>query len=120
LTYHARIPGFFSTIDVSVVDSPGGNLILTAAHSLDGRDPAAITFVPGYDNGPAPGMACYPRLCRPALDLIARHRHRQRLRLPLLSSPIQHVTGAETLGTGYAQNQPRVTVTGYPDGSDSP
>jgi len=38
----------------------------------------------------------------------------------LLSSPIQHVTGAETLGTGYAQNQPRVTVTGYSDRSDSP
>ncbi|MFG2695515.1 trypsin-like peptidase domain-containing protein [Kitasatospora sp. NPDC048407] len=36
----------------SVIDSPGRNLILTAAHCLSGV--SSITFVPGYHDGQAP------------------------------------------------------------------
>ncbi|MFE1316944.1 trypsin-like serine peptidase [Kitasatospora phosalacinea] len=36
----------------SVIDSPGRNLILTAAHCLSGAN--GTTFVPGYRNGQAP------------------------------------------------------------------
>ena len=38
----------------SVVDSPAGNLVITAAHCLMGRQVGQFVFVPGYDNGEAP------------------------------------------------------------------
>lgn len=38
----------------SVVDSPRGNLVLTAAHCLDGRTPGSFVFVPDYFRGIAP------------------------------------------------------------------
>ena len=38
----------------SVVDSPAGNLVITAAHCLAGRTPGEFAFVPGYDDGRAP------------------------------------------------------------------
>jgi V8-like Glu-specific endopeptidase len=41
----------------SVVDSPAGDLLVTAAHCVTGysdTSPAGLAFVPGYDNGYAP------------------------------------------------------------------
>jgi hypothetical protein len=38
----------------SVVDSPAGNLVITAAHCLAGRTPGGFVFVPGYRDGRAP------------------------------------------------------------------
>jgi hypothetical protein len=38
----------------SVVDSPAGNLVITAAHCLASRTPGRFAFAPGYDHGGAP------------------------------------------------------------------
>ncbi|MFD0570239.1 trypsin-like serine peptidase [Kitasatospora gansuensis] len=52
----ARVGALFSGGDhfcsASVVDSPGGTLLLTAAHCLSSAD--GVTFVPGYRNGASP------------------------------------------------------------------
>src|SRR6266513_1461073 len=37
----------------SVVDSPAGDLVMTAAHCVSGK-PGTIDFVPGYDQGSTP------------------------------------------------------------------
>src|SRR5262245_50917342 len=38
----------------SVVDSPGGDLIVTAAHCMNGRTTREVAFVPGYSRGLEP------------------------------------------------------------------
>src|SRR5215475_2894951 len=38
----------------SVVDSPPGDLVITAAHCVSGLAPGQIAFVPGYRSGVAP------------------------------------------------------------------
>src|SRR5215469_15289617 len=38
----------------SVVDSPAGNLLVTAAHCMNGRTAKDVAFVPGYSRGQEP------------------------------------------------------------------
>src|SRR5215472_16796522 len=38
----------------SVVSSPAGNLLITAAHCLQGKHPGDVVFAPGYHNGRFP------------------------------------------------------------------
>jgi V8-like Glu-specific endopeptidase len=106
----------------SVVHSPQGDLILTAAHCLTGysvTSPASIAFVPGYVDGATP-EGIWPvtrifvdRQWEAAADpdddfaflTVAQ---------PGSSTPIEYVTGAEHLGTG--ESAAAVTrVVGYPD-----
>ena len=37
-----------------MVDSPAGDLLITAAHCVTGRAPGTIAFVPGYHTGHEP------------------------------------------------------------------
>jgi V8-like Glu-specific endopeptidase len=111
----------------SVVASRAGNVLVTAAHCLDGyslRDPANLVFVPGYHNGITPyGIwpvtrayvnSAWSKTGDPDDDvafLVVGRADR--------SASIESVTGAERLAIG----QPRtsmVRVIGYPISIDQP
>ncbi len=106
----------------SVVDSPKGDLIVTAAHCL-GSGTAGLTFVPGYHDGVAPyGAWALDRVTvdqrwtkgqDPDLDVaFATVR-------PLHGRRVQDVVGANTLRTGRPANSV-VRLTGYPSSADAP
>jgi V8-like Glu-specific endopeptidase len=124
-TSGGRLGTHFCT--ASVVHSPAGDLLLTAAHCVTGyseTSPAGLAFVPGYDNGYAPyGIWAVTRVfvdsawestANPNDDFafltVAR---------PGNSTPIEDITGAELLGIGQPPTD-MVQVTGYPDGLDLP
>jgi V8-like Glu-specific endopeptidase len=111
----------------SVVDSPAGDVLVTAAHCLDGysrRNPAGVAFVPGYHDGDAPyGIwpvtrvfvdAAWARSGDPDDDvafLVVSQAGR-----PV---PVQSVTGAERLAFGQPLTS-MVKVIGYPARLDQP
>ncbi|MFI5612494.1 trypsin-like serine peptidase [Amycolatopsis sp. NPDC051903] len=110
----------------SVVDSARGDELLTAAHCLhDGSGGAyltGVTFAPGFHDGVAPFgfWAVGDELVAPGwaddsdpdLDVGFATAHQGTAR-------IEDVTGANRLATNGPFARP-VTVTGYPDGSDTP
>jgi V8-like Glu-specific endopeptidase len=111
----------------SVVQSPEGNLILTAAHCLagySGASPASIAFVPGYVDGATPdGIWLVSHIFVDPAWAAAQDPDDDFAFLtvaqPGSDTPIEHVTGAERLGIG----EPASGVTrviGYPDASAQP
>ncbi|MGW4561482.1 trypsin-like serine peptidase [Streptomyces sp. NPDC004561] len=113
--------GHFCT--ASVVHSPHGNLIVTAAHCVNGGD-SNLVFVPGYRDGRAPyGVWKVTRRFLPdgwardqdedsdiALAVVADQHGRS----------IEDVVGANQFVPGTATGATAVTVTGYPDGREVP
>jgi V8-like Glu-specific endopeptidase len=107
----------------SVVHSTHGDLAVTAAHCLDNGQGQQVVFVPGYDNGKKPyGVwavtAVYAdqawQSSQDPDDDVAF------LRLSDLNGvPIEHVTGAERIGTVSAKRT-LVRVIGYPGQTDQP
>jgi V8-like Glu-specific endopeptidase len=112
----------------SVVDSPAGDLVLTAAHCVHdgagGGYHSDITFEPGYHNGVAPfgvwtvtqalvspGWAA---TSDPDLDFAFLT-----VTQAGTSASLESLTGADKLGLdrGFTND---VTLTGYPDTSDAP
>ena len=106
----------------SVVDSPAGNLVITAAHCLSSA--GRYAFVPGYYHGRAPYGSW--KVTRVFVDqawaasadpnddvafLVVKQGHKGRR--------IQNLTGAERLGTGWPAVQD-VQVIGYPEGQSWP
>jgi V8-like Glu-specific endopeptidase len=107
----------------SVVDSPGGDLLITAAHCVTGLG-SAIEFVPGYSGGKAPyGAWPVTRVYTDAAwtatgddsDDVAFLQVTQ----PAGSQTLEDITGAERLGTGWPARD-WVTVVGYPDTTSLP
>jgi V8-like Glu-specific endopeptidase len=108
----------------SVVDSPSGDLVITAAHCVTGTGPGQLAFVPGYHNGQQPyGVWQVTRIfVDPAWtssenaddDVAFLVVKRQGSK-----TPIQSVTGGEQLGTGWSASQ-AVRVIGYPAGQQRP
>ncbi|WP_225446898.1 serine protease [Streptacidiphilus sp. PB12-B1b] len=106
----------------SVVDSPAGDLIVTAAHCLSG-DPSGTVFVPGYRNGSAPyGVwkvlravenANWTANTDPDYDVAFA------VLAPLHGKAIQQVVGGNRLGVNQSPSQ-MVTLTGYPDSASAP
>nr|WP_245573199.1 serine protease [Amycolatopsis benzoatilytica] len=106
----------------SVVHSPGGDLILTAAHCVNG-DVTAISFEPGYHDGIAPYGSWqvtaatiadgWTSSADPDLDFAFL-----KVAQPGPAS-LESLTGANLLGTdqGFSHT---ITLTGYPDGSERP
>lgn len=118
-------PGGGHHCTASVVASPGGDLLVTAAHCVEGGGAArsGLWFAPGYYGGHAPqgmwqvtGVFVDDRWARSSdpdddvafLTVAALH-----------GQAIERVTGAHVLGVGYGPVN-RVRVTGYPSRSDRP
>jgi V8-like Glu-specific endopeptidase len=108
----------------SVVASPSGDLVLTAAHCVSGHQSGPIVFVPGYANGQAPyGIWTVTRVIvdqhwQSAADadddfafLVVQRAGS--------SATVQSLTGAESVGIDQPTRQP-VTVVAYPDGLNTP
>jgi V8-like Glu-specific endopeptidase len=102
----------------SVIDSPAGNLVITAAHCLAGRQAGQFVFMPGYDNGQAPYGAWPVRRVITDQDWASSSDPDDDVAFVELTRAVQDVTGAERLGTGQPSGQ-LVTVIGYPDNQDS-
>ena len=106
----------------SVVNSPVGDLVITAAHCVSGT--SGVVFVPGYDHGTTPyGVWSVTKIytdqswqasADPDDDVaflqVGQHGS---------IVPIEDVTGAEQLQTGTSARQ-LVEVIGYPNATDEP
>jgi V8-like Glu-specific endopeptidase len=117
---NGRLGGHFCT--ASVVTSPHGDLVITAAHCVSGA--SGMVFIPGYDRGRTPyGIWTVTKVyADPSWtssgdpdDDVAFLRVGQ----PGSITPIEDVTGAEQLQTGSPTRQ-LVQVIGYPDSADQP
>lgn len=107
----------------SVVHAAHGDLAVTAAHCLANAEGEQVVFVPGYVNGKTPyGVwtvtAVYTdqawQSSQDPDDDVAF------LRLSDVNGvPVEHVTGAERIGTDPAQRA-LVRVIGYPASADQP
>jgi V8-like Glu-specific endopeptidase len=119
LTSTGKLSGHFCT--ATVVDSPKGDVVLTAAHCLNGQTAGTFAFVPGYHNGRAPlGIwivtkvfvdRAWTRLADPDHDyafLVVGKKS---------ASSLQALTGADRLGSGKGTAK-RVLVVGYPSSTD--
>jgi len=115
-----RLGSHFCT--ASVINSPNGDLVITAAHCVSGTLDGSVAFVPGYDAGVTP----YGVWTVTAVYVTASWRASANpdddvafLRVSQAGSitPIQDVTGAEQLEIGAPVRQ-LVEVIGYPDSSD--
>jgi V8-like Glu-specific endopeptidase len=108
----------------SVVDSPGGDLAITAAHCMSGTS-GTIAFVPGYDNGATPyGVWTVTKVyvdqawssqANPDDDFAFL-----RISEPGSGVPVEDVTGAERLATGLPAARQMVEALGYPNSSSQP
>jgi len=108
----------------TVVDSPSGDLVLTAAHCVSGRAPGQFAFVPEYRDGRTPA-GVWP-VTKVFVDqtwsatasqdddvaFLLVHRHRAK-------ASVQSRTGGERMGIGQPAGQ-RVRVTGYPNRAAAP
>jgi V8-like Glu-specific endopeptidase len=119
---HGKLSHFCTA---SVVDSPAGDLLLTAAHCMAGRSltPAGrISFAPGYHDGQFP----YGRWIVRSVFTDSQWRKDRNpaddfafLIAGRAGARIERRTGAETLYTG-ATLPKKVQVIGYPDISNLP
>jgi Trypsin len=115
-----RLRSHFCT--ASVVSSPHGDLVITAAHCV--ANASGMVFVPGFDHGRTPyGIWTVTKVYADQAwtssadpdDDVAFLRVGQ----PGSITPIEDVTGAEQLQTGSPARQ-LVEVIGYPDSADQP
>jgi V8-like Glu-specific endopeptidase len=108
----------------SVVDSPAGDLVITAAHCLHGKQPGQVAFVPEYHRHHEPyGSwtvtrvfvdAAWARSGNPNDDVAFLV-----VSQPGNPTPVQQLTGGEKLATGWRAAL-LVQVIGYPDGRERP
>lgn len=107
----------------SVVDSPGGDLVITAAHCVAHWTPGSVAFVPGYHDGREPyGIWPVTQVITDRDWQAGNSDHDVAFLVvhqPGSRRQIQHLTGAEELGIGW-QARARVRVIGYPDAADQP
>ncbi|PKV96604.1 V8-like Glu-specific endopeptidase [Amycolatopsis echigonensis] len=106
----------------SVVHSPTGDLLLTAAHCVSG-DVSGITFKPGYHDGIAPYGTWQVTAATVADGW--KSSSDQDLDFAFLkvaqpgSASLESITGANQLGTNQGFSH-TITLTGYPDGTEQP
>lgn len=108
----------------TVIDSPGGDLAITAAHCMSDTS-GTVAFVPGYDNGAKPyGVWTVTKVY---VDQAWSSGSNQADDFAFLrvsgqgsSVPVEDVTGAERLATGLPAARQMVEALGYPDSSNQP
>jgi V8-like Glu-specific endopeptidase len=108
----------------SVVASPDRDIVITAAHCLDGYQPGQVAFVPGYHRGHQPfGAWTVTQIFVDSAWATSGNANDDVAFLvvhqPGSSQPVQDVTGGETLATGWKAAQ-FAQVIGYPDGRQRP
>jgi hypothetical protein len=106
----------------SVINSPHGDLVITAAHCMSGA--SGVVFVPGYDHGASPygvwrvtkiyADRSWTSSANPDDDVAFLQ-----VAQPASIVPIEDVTGAEQLKTGMPARQ-LVEAIGYPDSASTP
>jgi V8-like Glu-specific endopeptidase len=121
LTSRGKLGSHFCT--ATVVDSPKGDVVVTAAHCVSGRKATTLAFVPGYHNGSAPkGIWNVTRVlvdsrwanaADPDHDFAFLVVHRAGT-----SANVEALTGAERLSTVDPRGK-RATVVGYPATADA-
>lgn len=111
----------------SVVDSPAGDIVITAAHCVyGGSGPAANqVFVPAYDNGSKPYGDWNVTAVYVAPQWASSHDPDYDVAFVVVhnadgsSTPIQKVVGADTLAVDQSYT-PLTTVIGYPSDTNQP
>ncbi|WP_037678683.1 serine protease [Streptomyces griseus] len=114
--------GHFCT--ASVVHSPHHNLVVTAAHCLDGAGHGDLVFVPGYRDGQAPyGVWRVKRRFLPE-GWAKEEDEDSDVAFAVLAEEggkgVEDVVGGFTFATGVATGATAVTLTGYPDAREVP
>jgi V8-like Glu-specific endopeptidase len=107
----------------TVVDSPTGNVVITAAHCLLRHAPGSFVFVPGYDNGTSPlGIWAIERVVVDRAWARSAHADHDVAFLVVSEagapSSLEALTGGELLGAGSAVGK-QATVVGYPGTADA-
>jgi V8-like Glu-specific endopeptidase len=122
LSTSGQLQNHFCT--ASVVDSPTGNLIVTAAHCMQRQRPAHIVFVPDYSAGLAPyGLWTVTKVIEDQPWLASGDPDDDFAFLVVSQRgskvPVQTLTGGELVGVGQPAGRP-VVVAGYPNLQDTP
>ena len=113
----------------SVVNSPAGNLIVTAAHCVSSfvGNPGSITFAPGYHDGQAPHGTWTVTAIFTSRKWQSGGDQDDDVAFLTVAGPVQKYTGAEqlapaaqTMSAAGARPGAVVRVIGYPDGQGSP
>ena len=121
-TSAGRLGQHFCT--ASVINSPVGDLAITAAHCVTGVS-GTIDFVPGFDNGSAPYQIwtvtkIYVDRAWSSSASADDDFAILRVSRPGSSVPIEDETGAEQLATGTPASRQQVDVIGYPNTTNQP
>ena len=107
----------------SVVHSASGDLAVTAAHCMSGVQGQQVVFVPGYANGKEPYGVWPVAAVYTDQDWQSSQNPDDDVAFLRLSDtkgvPVENVTGAERLGTGWP-SPALVRVIGYPGDADQP
>ncbi|HEY7920263.1 MAG TPA: trypsin-like peptidase domain-containing protein, partial [Streptosporangiaceae bacterium] len=108
----------------SVVNSPVKDLVITAAHCLQGKQPGQVAFVPQYHRHHQPyGSWTVTRVFVDAAWANSQNPNDDVAFLvvsqPGSPRPVQELTSGENLATGWKAAQ-LVRVIGYPDGRQRP
>jgi V8-like Glu-specific endopeptidase len=120
LTPSGKLNNHFCT--ASVVDSPAGDLVITAAHCVTGRPANEVAFVPDYSHGQEPfGVWTVSQVIMdqqwqssadPDDDFAFLIVHQTASKVP-----VEELTGGEAIGIGVSSAR-TVKVAGYPDTED--
>jgi V8-like Glu-specific endopeptidase len=107
----------------SVINSPNGDLVLTAAHCVTGTS-GTVVFVPGYNDGSTPyGVWTVNKVYTDKAWQTSSNVDHDVAILQVSQRgsavAIENVTGAETLASSPPART-LVQVIGYPDSSDQP
>lgn len=114
--------GHFCT--ASVVHSARHDLIVTAAHCLEGTEDGDLVFVPGYRDGEAPyGVWTVGRQFRPD-GWVKGQDEDSDVAFAVVADEggeaVENVVGGNRFVTGMATGATAVTVLGYPDTRETP
>jgi V8-like Glu-specific endopeptidase len=119
-TVSGQLASHFCT--ASVVDSPAGDLVITAAHCLDGRTASQVAFVPDYSRGQDPYGAWTVRQIVEDRQWVSSSDPDDDFAFLIVHQPgtkvaVQELTGGEFIGIGESPGR-TVQVAGYPNSQD--